>query len=185
MIPTILTLVLNLLFAASPLCQRQNGSMNTHAEVFVPVAKPSTANGCAPLRAKITITDADETQLLKLMLERILMDKTKRDRLKESSNLVLLKEDIDFKLPAIRGASLQALTLKEIQERANDRGRVFYLVYQPMSIEDRRVIARLAVRDRVKEGRGLHVPYKYMFAFTFIKRDSQWIMKTASGHAQS
>ncbi len=140
----------------------------------------------ASFEPNVAVTKDDRSEILKLVLEDILRDESKAEYLKDRSNVILLREGLDINLPSVQGSTPILLNLDEIQKIANVRGKVLYLIYQPFVVEGSRVLARIALRDRVSPKPNMpHVPLKYTFLFTCVKKDGRWTIEGSTGYAQS
>jgi hypothetical protein len=140
----------------------------------------------AGFEPNVAVTKDDRSEIFKLVLEDILRDESKAARLKDRSTVILLSEGLDINLPPLGGSSLTIMNLDEIKKIANVRGRVVYLIYQPFVVEGSRVLARIGLRDRVSQLPNVpHVPLKYTFVFTCIKKDGRWTIEESTGYAQS
>jgi hypothetical protein len=134
----------------------------------------------------VAVTKDDRSEIFKLILEDILRDENKAAHLKDRSTVILLSEGLDINLPPLGGASLTVMNLDEVQKIANVRGRVVYLIYQPFVVEGSRVLARIGLRDRVSQKPNMpHVPFKYTFLFTCVKKNGRWAIEESSGYTQS
>ena len=134
----------------------------------------------------VTITKDDRSEIFKLILEAILSDERKAEHLQDRSNVILLSDGVDFNIPPLRDVSLVLSNLEEIQKFANAKGKIIYLIYRPFDVEGSRVFARMALRDRIGgKSRMIHVPFKYTFLFTCVKKDGRWIIEESTGYAQS
>jgi len=138
--------------------------------------------GFEPNRA---VTDVDRGEIFKLILEDVINDDEKSERLKDRANVIILKEDLHFDLPQIPNVKLSTLDQDEIQKIANKRGRVIYLIYNPLVVEGSRVLARISLRDKVAVRPGIYVPFKFTYLFTCVEKDGRWTIEKSVGYAQS
>jgi hypothetical protein len=132
-----------------------------------------------------TVTDGDRSEIFKLILEDVTNDNEKSKKLKDDTNLILLRDNLDFDLPQIPNVIISKLDRDEIQKIADKRGKVIYLIYRPFVIEGSRVLARLSLRDEVARRPGTYVPFKFTYLFTCVKRDGRWAIEKSLGYAQS
>lgn len=131
------------------------------------------------------ITDADRSEILRLIIEDVINDSQKSEKLKGDGNVILLRDSIDFDLPQIANLVLSKLDQDEIQKIADKRGRLIYLIYRPLTVEGSRVFARLSLRDKVARRSGTYVPYGFTYLFTCVKKDGRWSIEKSLGYAQS
>lgn len=136
----------------------------------------------------VQVSAADRARIFSLILDDFLHDNSKADRagrVKDRANIVVLSDNVEFDLPQIPNVSLSKLDKEEIQKLADEKGRVFYLIYRPLVVEGARVMARLSLRDERARRPGAHIPYKFTYLFTLTKKDSNWTIEKSLGYAQS
>jgi hypothetical protein len=131
------------------------------------------------------VSGIDRAEIFELLLGNLLSDANKAERLKDPKNILVLSENVDFDLPRIQDVNLAKLDKEEIQRIADERGRVFYLIYRPLRIEGARVLARVSIRDERARRPGASVPYKFTYLFTCIKKDGRWTIEKSLGYAES
>jgi len=131
------------------------------------------------------VTDADRGEIFKLIIEDIINDDDKAAKLKDRSNLIVLREDLHFALPEIENIKLTILDQDELQKAADNKGRVVYLILRPFVVEGSHVLARISFRDGVARRPGIYVPFKYTYLFTCAKKDGGWSIEKSLGYAES
>jgi len=107
---------------------------------------------CRPLNDFIIddvdfITEEDKAAIIRLTLERALIDKEipDYDLIKDKENIVLSTENIDSNLvPKMQGINLILLASDGIQEKADREGDFLYLHFGPMEIKNSEVIVSLS-----------------------------------------
>lgn len=136
----------------------------------------------------INFSGMDRPQIFKLVLNDFLHDNSKADRaerIKDRANVLVLSDNVEFDLPRIPTVSLSKLDKEEIQKLADERGRVFYLIYRPLVVEGERVMARLSLRDERARRPGASIPYKFTYLFTCTKKEGRWTIEESLGYAES
>lgn len=136
----------------------------------------------------VQVSGTDRAEIFKLVLNDFLNDKGKADRvegIKDGTNLLVLSDNVEFDLPQIPNVNLFKLNDEEIQKLADERGRVFYLIYQPFVVEGTRVMARLSLRDQRARRPGAAIPYKFTYLFICATKDGKWTIERSLGYAQS
>jgi hypothetical protein len=133
----------------------------------------------------LTIGNEDRIRIFKLLVEDIIRDNQKAEKLSDCTNIIILRKDLNFELPLIPDVKLSALDHAEIQIIADEKGKVIYLIYEPFVVEGSHVLARMALRDKVTRRPGMHVPFGYTFLYTLAKKDHQWMIEKSIGYAQS
>jgi hypothetical protein len=136
----------------------------------------------------INITGMDRGQIFKLVLNDFLNDSAKADRaerIKDGTNVLVLSDNIEFDPPRMPNVKLSKLDKEEIRKLADERGRVFYLIYRPFVVEGVRVMARLSLREERAQRLGTYVPYKFTYVFTCTKKEGRWIIEESLGYAES
>jgi len=131
------------------------------------------------------VTNAERGEIFKLILKDLINDEEKSERLKDRANVIILKEDLHVDPPQIPNVKLSTLDQDEIQKIANKRGRVIYLIYNPLVVEGSRVLARISLRDKVAMRPGFYVPFKFTYLFTCVEKDGRWSIEKSLGYAQS
>ena len=131
------------------------------------------------------VTDADRGEIFKLILEDLINDDEKSEKLKDHANVIVLRDDLHLDLPQIPNVKLSTLDLDEIQRIADKRGRLIYLIYRPFVVEGSRVLAKLSLRDQVARRPGVYVPFRFTYLFTCVKKDGRWSIEKSLGYAQS
>ena len=156
------------------------------------VANRINGRGDAPVKVvfeeHIKVSGSDRAEIFKLIVDDFLNDNAKADRaerLKEGTNVLVLSDDVEFDLPEIPNVKLFKLNNAEIQKLADERGRVFYLVYRPFVVEGTRVMARLSLRDQRARRPGASIPYKFTYLFICTKKHGKWTINKSLGYAQS
>ena len=140
--------------------------VNQKPDVYVPVTYEPNAK----------LTMSDRNRILGLVLEDMLRDSEKGERLGGRSRIVILKESIKGDLPEVPGALIMALTAEEIREIALKEKRVVFLAFEPFVVEGSQVFVRTTVRDRVAHSPGMVVPFKFTHLFTCAKKNGEWSM---------
>lgn len=136
----------------------------------------------------VKVSGMDRAQIFRLVLNDFLNDNAKADRaerIKDRANVLVLSDNLQFDLPQMPNVNLSKLDKDEIQSLADERGRVFYLIYRPLVVEGVRVMARLSLRDERARRPGAHIPYKFTYLFTCTKKDDNWIIEKSLGYAES
>lgn len=131
------------------------------------------------------VTDADRSEIFKLIIEDLINDDQKSEKLMDRANVIVLREDLHFDLPQLPNVKLLTLDQDEIQRTADKRGRVIYLIYRPFVVEGSRVLAQISLRDQVARRPGMYVPFKFTYLFTCVKKDGRWSIEKSLGYAQS
>jgi hypothetical protein len=136
----------------------------------------------------LKVTDTDKAKIFRLIVEDFLHDNAKEERaerIKDGENILVLNDNVEFDLPQLPNVNLPKLNKEEIQRLADERGRVFYLIYRPLVVEGARVMARLSLRDERARRPGAFIPYKFIYLFRCIKKDGNWIIENSQGYAES
>jgi len=136
----------------------------------------------------VKVSDTDRAKIFSLILGDFLHDNSKADRaerIKDRANVLVLSDNVEFDLPQIPNVSLSKLDKEEIQRLADEKGRVFYLIYRPLVVEGARVMARLSLRDERARRPGASIPYKFTYLFTCTKKEGTWIIDKSLGYAES
>lgn len=84
------------------------------------------------------LSDEDRAELIRLTLERALIDQEIPDYglLEDPANIVLSTENIDPELvPELEGVNLEVLTPEEIQQKANEEGDFLHLRFDEFTVE--------------------------------------------------
>jgi hypothetical protein len=140
-------------------------------DVFVPVTyEPNT-----------DLTAADRDRILALVLEDMLQDPKKAERLGDTSRVVILKENNQWTLPRVAGTSIMALGPDDIRELSSKVDRLVYMVLQPLIVEGSQVIFEVKLQERVAHKPGPFVPFRFTFTFTCVKKNGDWSIKDSVG----
>lgn len=131
------------------------------------------------------VSNNDRAEIFRLLVNNLLEDHEKKAILQDQPDLIVLRSGVNFPLPNISGKTLVALSDREIQEIADQIGRIIFLKYEPLRVEGSRVVAKIAVRNAVDRRRGAFVQYRYVFQFTCIEEKEKWIIEASIGYAQS
>ena len=126
----------------------------------------------------------DRAEIFKLIVEDVIRDNQKAEKLSDCTDIIILRKDLNFELPLIRDVKLSALDHAEIQTIADEKGKVIYLIYEPFVVEGSHILARIALRDKLARRPGMYVPFGYAFSFTLAKKDRQWMIEKSIGYAQ-
>lgn len=132
----------------------------------------------------LAITKEDRAEIFKLIVEDVIRDNQKAEKLSDCTDIIILRKDLNFELPLIRDVKLSALDHAEIQTIADEKGKVIYLIYEPFVVEGSHILARIALRDKLARRPGMYVPFGYAFSFTLAKKDRQWMIEKSIGYAQ-
>jgi NACalpha-BTF3-like transcription factor len=84
------------------------------------------------------LSDEDRAELIRLTLERALIDQEIPDYglIEDPENIVLSTENIDPELvPELEGVNLEVLTPEEIQQKANEEGDFLHLRFDEITVE--------------------------------------------------
>ena len=96
-------------------------------------------NGCGgSANDNLPITREDRTEIIRLSLERALVDQEIPDYglIQDPENIVLSTANIDASLvPTLPGINLILLTREEIQDRANSEGDLLYIEFTEITVE--------------------------------------------------
>ena len=146
-----------------------------------------TFASCLPLNDFIIndvdlITEEDKVAIIRLTLERALIDKEIPDYelIKDNENIILSTANIDANLVVeIPGTNLILLTPDKIQEKADREGDFLYLRFEPIEMKDSEVIVSLSNNWAVsKDSENLYLSGGG-FRIEYQKIDGKWVGRVA------
>jgi len=133
--------------------------------------------------SNVRVTTEGRSQIFKLVLEDILRNREKAERLGNASRVIVLRQSADFGLPQVKGAVIESLEHGEIKALAEKERRVVFITYEPLTSQGSRVLATIVLKDEVARNFGLHVPYRFTFLYWCRNNNGRWIIERSLGHS--